>query len=40
MFASLDVIHFLLPSRKDDLIMLAYFIIYFLNGTDFPVFEE
>lgn len=36
-FASLDVLKFNRPSRKDDLIMLCYFLIYLLNGGDMPL---
>jgi hypothetical protein len=36
-FASLDVLKFNRPSRKDDLIMLCYFLIYLLNGCEMPL---
>jgi serine/threonine protein kinase len=36
-FASLDVLNFNRPSRKDDLQMLCYFLIYLLNGGEMPL---
>ena len=36
-FASLDVLKFNRPSRKDDLLMLCYFLIYLLNGGEMPL---
>ena len=35
-FASLDVLSFNRPSRKDDLIMVCYFMIFLLNGAEIP----
>ena len=39
-FASLDVLKFSQPSRKDDLLMLCYFLIFLLNGGDMPLLWE
>ena len=39
-FASLNVLLFNRPSRKDDLIMLCYFLIYLLNGAEIPFLNK
>lgn len=39
-FSSVDVLSFSRPSRKDDLIMLSYFLIYLLNGADMPLMGD
>ena len=36
-FASENVLDFNRPSRRDDLIMLCYFLIYLLNGGELPL---
>ena len=39
-FASVDVLSFNRPSRKDDLIMLCYLLISLLNRNDLPLIWE
>jgi serine/threonine protein kinase len=39
LFASINSLEFNMPSRKDDLLSLCYFIIFLLNGACFPLMD-
>ena len=39
-FSSYEVLNFRRPSRRDDLIMLSYFLIYLLNGAEMPLLDD